>query len=252
MIGMSCSIAVIRPFIVIANPPSPHTATTGRSGCTSLAASAAGMANPIGPEPAACRKPPGRLGLVEMRHQDAVLAGVAGDDRVVRQVAHQLADRPAAAGSACRRRSRPARRNSRALSRCRATRRVAGLAPPVGARAAPPRTARRRICAASPSTTCLGREIPRRVARLDVDLDENLPRRVEQLRGSPRRCRSGSSFEPTTSTRSASPRQAFAAAVPNVPNTPSASGCVSAKQPLPAAVVATGIPAVSASSRSCS
>ena len=57
MIGMSCSIAVISPFIVIANPPSPHTATTGRSGWTSLAPSAAGMPKPIGPEPAACRKP---------------------------------------------------------------------------------------------------------------------------------------------------------------------------------------------------
>ncbi len=48
----------------------------------------------------------------------------------------------------------------------------------------------------------------------------------------------GLSFEPTTSTRSASPMQALAAAVPNVPNTPSASGWVSGKQPLPAAVVA--------------
>src|SRR5579875_2359310 len=60
-IGMSCSIAVIIPFIVIAKPPSPTTATTGRSGWTSLAASAAGMPNPIGPEPAACRNPSGRL-----------------------------------------------------------------------------------------------------------------------------------------------------------------------------------------------
>src|SRR5712692_6949599 len=47
-IAMSCSSAVISPFIVIANPPSPQTATTARSGWTSLAASAAGMANPIG------------------------------------------------------------------------------------------------------------------------------------------------------------------------------------------------------------
>ena len=40
------------------------------------------------------QKPLGPLGLVEMRHHDAVLAGVAGDDRVVGQAAHQLADQP--------------------------------------------------------------------------------------------------------------------------------------------------------------
>src|SRR5207237_7874070 len=61
VIGMSCSIAVISPFIVIAKPPSPTQATTGRSGYTSFAANAAGMPKPIGPEPAACRKPPAAL-----------------------------------------------------------------------------------------------------------------------------------------------------------------------------------------------
>jgi len=55
------SIALIRPFMVIAKPPSPQTATTGLSGLTSLAASAAGIAKPIGPEPAACRNPPAFL-----------------------------------------------------------------------------------------------------------------------------------------------------------------------------------------------
>ena len=33
MIGMSCSIAVIRPFIVIANPPSPDIEITCLAGC---------------------------------------------------------------------------------------------------------------------------------------------------------------------------------------------------------------------------
>ena len=73
-----------------------------------------GCAKPIGPEPAACRKPPALLGLVEMRHQDAVLAGVAGDDRVVRQVAHQFADHPLRQDRLVVGADRPARRNSRA------------------------------------------------------------------------------------------------------------------------------------------
>ena len=58
---MSCSSALISPFMVIAKPPSPQTATAGRSGWTSFAPIAAGMAKPIGPDPAACRNPPGAL-----------------------------------------------------------------------------------------------------------------------------------------------------------------------------------------------
>ena len=210
------------------------------------------MANPIGPEPAACRKPPGALGLVEMRHHDAVLAGVAGDDRVLRQVAHQFADDPLrqdrlVVGEIGRRveiavllamRARPA--------------------------ASPPRAARRRRASRTASRSCaqdlrrvaeqhvLGREVPRGVARLDVDLDESSAASGRAASRFSQAVSLGRSFEPTTRTRSASPMQAFAAAVPNVPNTPSASGWVSAKQPLPAAVVATGSPAASASARSCS
>jgi 23S rRNA (cytosine1962-C5)-methyltransferase len=51
------SRAVMRLFIPMAKPPSPQTATAGRSGCTSSAASAAGIAYPIAPTPAGCTKP---------------------------------------------------------------------------------------------------------------------------------------------------------------------------------------------------
>ena len=96
-----------------------------------------------------------------------------------------------------------------------------------------------------------GGEIPRRVLRFDVDLDEGLPRRVEQVAIFPRRI-GRPSLVPIASTRSASATAAFAAGVPKVPNTPSAKGCVSAKRPLPAAVVTTGSPAASASATSAS
>ena len=42
--GRSSWMAVIKAWIDMANPPSPHTATTGRSGSASLAAIAAGTA----------------------------------------------------------------------------------------------------------------------------------------------------------------------------------------------------------------
>ena len=51
--------AVMRPFMPMAKPPSPHTAITLRSRCTSLTAIAAGIAYPIPPTPLGCRNVPG-------------------------------------------------------------------------------------------------------------------------------------------------------------------------------------------------
>ena len=87
-----------------------------------------------------------------MRHQDAVLAGVAGDDRVVRQVAHQFADHPL----------RQDRLGRRVIGRrVEIAVRLALLRDPrdagLAAARRPCRVASRscaRICAASPSTTC--------------------------------------------------------------------------------------------------
>ena len=47
--GMRYCAAVNNAFMVIAKPPSPHTATQSRSGWASFAASAAGTAYPMPP-----------------------------------------------------------------------------------------------------------------------------------------------------------------------------------------------------------
>ena len=49
---------------------------------------------PHRPRAGRLQKALGALGLIEMRHHDAVFAGVAGDDRILRQAARQLADQP--------------------------------------------------------------------------------------------------------------------------------------------------------------
>jgi hypothetical protein len=51
--GVLSRIAVSSSWQFMRNPPSPFTATTLRSGCTSLAAMAAGIANPIPASPLA-------------------------------------------------------------------------------------------------------------------------------------------------------------------------------------------------------
>ena len=90
---------------------------------------------------------------------------------------------------------------------------------------------------------------PGGVQAFDVHLHEGLPLGVEQRRvlvGGV----GGAELVPTASTRSAAATTALAASRPKLPNTPSASGCVSGNTPFPDAVVATGMPSNSASSRS--
>ena len=61
-------------------------------GMHELGAERGGDAEPHRPRAGRLQKTLGPLGLVEMRHHDAVLAGVAGDDRVLGQAALQFAD----------------------------------------------------------------------------------------------------------------------------------------------------------------
>jgi hypothetical protein len=87
---MSCSIAVISPFIVepaVAayrddRPVGMHElgAERGRD-AKAHRSRAGGLQEALVP-----------LRLIEMSHHDAVLAGVAGDNRVLGQAAHQFAD----------------------------------------------------------------------------------------------------------------------------------------------------------------
>jgi hypothetical protein len=140
------------------------------------------MPNPIGPDPAACRFPP--LRLVEMRHHDAVLAGVAGDNPVLRQAALQFADHPL-------------RQYRHVVGEVGAVVEVAvalamgghallGILPtalPGRSHRLDQLTERHRGVG---DQHVLGRIIPRRIARLDVDLDKGLAHGVEQCPVFPR------------------------------------------------------------------
>src|SRR6266571_5034770 len=70
--GMRYWDAVRSAFMVIAKPPSPHTATQSRSGKVSLA--------------------PGAAALEVVGHVEPVGAGVHGDDRALVEPARQLGD----------------------------------------------------------------------------------------------------------------------------------------------------------------
>jgi hypothetical protein len=66
-------------------------ATTTRSGNTSFAASAAGTPEAQGAGARRLKEAVGRPVLIEVGHEDAVLARIAGDDGVVRQHVSQRA-----------------------------------------------------------------------------------------------------------------------------------------------------------------
>ena len=136
-------------------------------------------AEPHRPGTRRLQKAAGRLGLIEMRHQDAVFAGIAGDDAVFGKIADQFADDPL--------------RQDRLLIGA-VFRRVEiallvtvlhhpplpRLAPPIGARAdGLDELAEdlRRVA----EHDLLGRVVPRRVARFDVDLHKGLAGRIEEL-----------------------------------------------------------------------
>ena len=113
-----------------------------------------------------------------MGHHDAVFAGVAGDDRILRQAARQLADQPL-------RQDRLVVGEIGAVVEIAVTLAMAGD-PAFGL--LPPRRPTRLDLVQQLAEDyrgvaeqhMLGRVVPRGIARLDVDLDKGLPGRVEQ------------------------------------------------------------------------